>query len=146
MAAAAAGVYNRPGADFSLLCAEVRVPFRELLKQLVAGIEGASGAVLLESAGEAVQWHAADERQVERLRLRSAYVAVVLQNSRVIAARTAAGETAHLVLQYDGVSFIAQAVEHDYFVVIELRPSANIGQALYRLQPMIASLRRQFSG
>ena len=122
------------------------MPFLELLKQLVAGIEGASGAILLESAGEAVQWHAADERHAERLRLRSAYVAVVLQNSRAMAARTAAGEAAHLVLQYDGASFIAQAVENDYFVVIELCPSANIGQALHRLQPMIARLRRQLSG
>jgi predicted regulator of Ras-like GTPase activity (Roadblock/LC7/MglB family) len=119
----------------------VRVPFRELLKQLVDGVEGASGAVLLESAGEAVQWHAVDERQVERLRLRSAYVAVVLQNSRAIAERIEAGRAAYLVLQYDGVSFIAQVIERDYFVVVELCSSANIGQALYRLQPIIDRLR-----
>jgi predicted regulator of Ras-like GTPase activity (Roadblock/LC7/MglB family) len=121
----------------------MHVLFQDLLKQLVAGVEGASGAILLESAGEAVQWYAVDESQTERLRLRSAYVAVVLQNSRAIAERTEAGRAAHLVLQYDGVSFIAQVVERDYFVVIELCSSANIGQALYRLQPIIANLRRE---
>jgi len=118
------------------------VPFRDLLKQLVASVEDASGAVLLESAGEAVQWHAVDERQAERLRLRSAYVGVVLQNSRALASRTAAGRAFYMVLQYDGASFIAQVIERDYFLVIELCPSANIGQALYRLQPMIDNLRR----
>jgi predicted regulator of Ras-like GTPase activity (Roadblock/LC7/MglB family) len=121
----------------------VRVLFLESLKQLVASVEGASGAVLLESAGEAVQWHAVDESQAERLRLRSAYVAVVLQNSRAIASRIEAGRAAYLVLQYDSASFIAQAVERDYFVVVELCPSANIGQALYRLQPTIDRLRRE---
>jgi predicted regulator of Ras-like GTPase activity (Roadblock/LC7/MglB family) len=141
MAVTAAGYYNR-AEEIPDPCVEVRVPFRELLEQLVAGIEDASGAVLLESAGEAVQWHAVDESQVERLRLRSAYVAVVLQNSRAMAARTEAGQADYLVLQYDGASFIAQVVERDYFIVVELYPSANVGQAIYRLQPMIASLRR----
>jgi predicted regulator of Ras-like GTPase activity (Roadblock/LC7/MglB family) len=121
----------------------VRVLFLESLKQLVADVEGASGAVLIESAGEAVQWYAVDESQVERLRLRSAYVAVVLQNSRAIAARIEAGRAAYLVLQYDDVSFIAQVVERDYFVVVELRSSVNIGQAIYHLQPIIDRLRRE---
>jgi predicted regulator of Ras-like GTPase activity (Roadblock/LC7/MglB family) len=121
----------------------VRVLFLESLKQLVASVEGASGAVLIESAGEAVQWYAVDESQAERLRLRSAYVAVVLQNSRAIAARIEAGRAAYLVLQYDGVSFIAQVVERDYFVVVELCSSVNIGQAIYRLQPVIDRLRRE---
>jgi predicted regulator of Ras-like GTPase activity (Roadblock/LC7/MglB family) len=119
----------------------VRVPFQKLLKQLVDGVEGASGAILLESAGEAVQWHAVDERLSERLRLRSAYVAVVLQNGQALAARTEAGEVAHLVLQYDGASFIAQAVERDYSIVLELYPWANVGQAIYRLQTAIEGLR-----
>lgn len=118
------------------------MPFRELLKQLVESVEGASGAILLESAGEAVQWYAVDESRVERLRLRSAYVAVVLQNSQLLAKRTEAGEVAHLVLQYDGASFIAQAIERDYFVVLELYPWANVGQAIYRLQTIVEGLRR----
>jgi predicted regulator of Ras-like GTPase activity (Roadblock/LC7/MglB family) len=117
------------------------MPFRDLLRQLVAGVEGASGAVLLESAGEAVQWHAVDERETERLRLRCAYVGVVLQNSNAIAARAGVGRGLYMVLQYDGASFIAQMVERDYFLVIELSPLANVGQALYRLQPMIDRLR-----
>lgn len=122
------------------------MPFQRLLKQLVDSVEGASGALLLESGGEAVQWHAVDESHAERLRLRSAYVAVVLQNSQRLAARTDAGEAAHLVLQYDGASFIAQAVERDYYIVLELYPWANVGQAVYRLQTIIEGLRRAMAG
>jgi len=117
------------------------VPFRELLKQLVESVEGASGAILLESAGEAVQWHSTDESQSERLRLRSAYVAVVLQNSRALAARTLMGEGSRLVMQYDGASFIVQMIERDYFVVLELSLWANVAEAIYRLQPTVERLR-----
>jgi len=113
-----------------------------LLKQLVESVEGATGAILLESAGEAVQWHNADESQSERLRLRSAYVAVMLQNSRAVAARTAVGEAARLVMQYDAATFVAQVIERDYFVVLELDPWANIAEAIYRLQPTVDRLRR----
>ena len=115
--------------------------FEELLKQLVESVEGASGAILLESAGEAVQWHSREQRQAERLRLRGAYVAVALQNSRALAARTAMGEADWLVMQYDGAGFIAQAVERDYFVVLELSLWANVAEALYRLQPTVERLR-----
>jgi predicted regulator of Ras-like GTPase activity (Roadblock/LC7/MglB family) len=121
------------------------MPFRDLLKQLVDRIEGASGAILIESAGEAVQWHIVDEKQEERLRLRSAYVAVVLQNSRALAKRIEAGQAAYIVLQYDGASFVAQIVERDYFVVVELRPSANIGQAVFYMQPIVEGLRQRLN-
>ncbi|HJQ25982.1 MAG TPA: roadblock/LC7 domain-containing protein [Blastocatellia bacterium] len=115
--------------------------FQELLEQLVESVEGASGAILLESAGEAVQWHSREPHQAERLRLRGAYVAVVLQNSRAIAARTAMGEAVWLVMQYDGASFVAQVVEREYFVVIELSLWTNIAEAIYRLQPTVERLR-----
>jgi predicted regulator of Ras-like GTPase activity (Roadblock/LC7/MglB family) len=123
----------------------VSVLFRELLKQLVEGVEGATGAILLESAGEAVQWHHTDESHSERLRLRSAYVALMLQNSRAVAARTAVGEAARLVMQYDAATFIAQVIERDYFVVLELDPWANIAEAIYRLQPISERLRHALS-
>lgn len=121
------------------------MPFRELLKQLVESVEGATGAILLESAGEAVQWHNADESHSERLRLRSAYVAVMLQNSRTVAARTAVGEAVRLVMQYDAATFVAQVIERDYFVVLELDPWANIAEAIYRLQPAVDRLRHALS-
>lgn len=115
--------------------------FQALLEQLVEGVEGASGAILLESAGEAVEWHSREPGQAERLRLRSAYIALVLQNSRAVAARTAMGEALWLVMQYDGASFVAQVIERDYFVVLELSLWANVAEAVYRLQPAVERLR-----
>ncbi|HKP86397.1 MAG TPA: roadblock/LC7 domain-containing protein [Blastocatellia bacterium] len=116
------------------------MPFKALLKELVASAQGASGAILLEADGEAVQWYA--EREEDRLRLRAAYVVMVLESCRSVAARADLGNMGCTILQYDGASFVGQEVEGGYFLVLELDPSANVGQALYRLQPTMDKLRR----
>ena len=119
------------------------VPFKALLRELVANVQGASGAMLLEADGEAVQWYT--ETEVERLRLRGAYIAMVLRGGSAATARANLGDTGCAVLRYDGASFLGQQVERDYFLVLELDSSANIGQAIHRIQPAVASIRRELT-
>jgi predicted regulator of Ras-like GTPase activity (Roadblock/LC7/MglB family) len=117
------------------------VPFKALLKELVSSVEGATGAIFLASDGEAVQWYSGDDG--ERLQLRAAYITVALQGCRSSADRLMLRGISHLVLEYDGASFIVQELDRGYFVLLELDSSANIGQALYRIQPVVAHLRRE---
>ncbi|MFP5262742.1 MAG: roadblock/LC7 domain-containing protein [Blastocatellia bacterium] len=119
------------------------MPFKALLKELVSSVEGATGAIFLASDGEAVQWYSADDG--ERLQLRAAYITVVLQGCRNSAERLALGDTRHLVLEYETASFIVQQLDGGYCVMLELDASANLGQALYRTQPIVAHLRREIS-
>jgi predicted regulator of Ras-like GTPase activity (Roadblock/LC7/MglB family) len=119
------------------------VPFKALLKELVSSVEGATGAIFLASDGEPVQWHS--EKDVERLQLRGAYITVVLKGCRALAERLTVGGIGHLVLEYDGASFLAQELNPGYFILLELDSSANIGQAIYRIQPVIAHLRREIA-
>jgi predicted regulator of Ras-like GTPase activity (Roadblock/LC7/MglB family) len=117
------------------------VPFKALLKELVSSVEGATGAIFLASDGEAVQWYSGDGG--ERLQLRGAYITVALQGCRGAADRLTLGGIRHLILEYDGASFIVQELDRGYCVVLELDSSANIGQAIYRIQPVVARLRRE---
>jgi predicted regulator of Ras-like GTPase activity (Roadblock/LC7/MglB family) len=117
------------------------VPFKALLKELVSGVEGATGAIFLASDGEAVQWYAGDGG--ERLQLRAAYITVALQGCRGSAERLTLGGIRHLILEYDNASFIVQELDRGYFVILELEASANIGQAIHRTQPVVARLRRE---
>ncbi|HXG93264.1 MAG TPA: roadblock/LC7 domain-containing protein [Blastocatellia bacterium] len=116
------------------------MPFRALLNELVSSVEGATGAMVLEGDGEAVQWYALNDE--ERLRLRAAYIAVTMQQSRALTGRMNLGEIKCLILQYDGASFITEELDGAYFLLLELSPSANIGQALHRIRPAVATLRR----
>jgi predicted regulator of Ras-like GTPase activity (Roadblock/LC7/MglB family) len=116
------------------------VPFRAMLKELVSSVEGATGALVLEADGEAVQWYAIND--ADRMRLRAAYIAVAMQAARASAARLNLSDIGYVVLEYDGASFILQELDRNYFLALELELSANIGQAIYRIRPAVANLRR----
>ena len=111
----------------------------DLLKQLVAQIKGANGAIVLETDGEAVQWHPVAD--ADRLRLRGAYAALALNACRASAIRGEIGIIRSLILKYEHASLVVQEIDRDCFVVVELGPSANIAQALFHLEPVLDKLR-----
>ncbi|MEK6299393.1 MAG: roadblock/LC7 domain-containing protein [Acidobacteriota bacterium] len=118
------------------------MPFTNLLMQLVSSVDGATGALILEADGEAVQWYS--PTGAERLRLRCAYLVNVLQSFRTAAARLNLGETGHLAISYDGASFVVQEVSPGYYLLIEMSPQANIALAVHRLQEALPEARALF--
>ena len=116
------------------------MPLNLLLKELVDTDAGASGAMLLASDGEAIEWYACDNS--ERLRLRGAYLAAMMKRSRSLAlqVRLTAG---CLIVCYEGASFVAREVERDCFLVLELNASANVGLAVHRILPMATRIYRE---
>jgi predicted regulator of Ras-like GTPase activity (Roadblock/LC7/MglB family) len=119
------------------------LPFKRLLKELVSSVEGAEGAILIEGDGEAVQWWA--EGDGERLQLRGAYVAVMIQACRAQAARSKLGATKNFTFEYDGARLVVEELGWGYFVLVELAPSTNLGKAVYLIRPALESLRREIS-
>jgi predicted regulator of Ras-like GTPase activity (Roadblock/LC7/MglB family) len=119
------------------------VSIESLLEELVSGVDGATGAIVLESDGEAVRWY--PENEAARLRLRGAYVAVVLRASRAAAASAGLGAVNCLVLEYEGSSFIVQEIDGDCVIALELGPSNNIGQGMFRLKPIVLKLRAEIA-
>jgi predicted regulator of Ras-like GTPase activity (Roadblock/LC7/MglB family) len=115
------------------------VIFKALLEELVAKVDGAQGAIFLEKDGEAVAWYARGDG--ERLRLRAAYAAVVLQAARKLADQTKAGATRRLVLAYDQARLIIEELESGYFLVLELNDDAIIGKAIHLSKPTVEKLR-----
>ena len=111
-----------------------------VLKELVSTVDAASGAILLEADGEAVQWYSRDS---ERLRLRAAYIAVVLKSYRASAVAAKLKRLNYLILAYDRASFIAQEIDDDCLLLLELQPGANVSEALFRIKPAIEKLRSE---
>jgi hypothetical protein len=91
--------------------------------------------------GEAVQWGTTEHS--ERLRLRSAYVAVVMQTFRAAARRTGLGHLQHLIVEYKGATLIAQAVDDDCSVILELKANASVSRAVHRMQRTVVRLREE---
>jgi predicted regulator of Ras-like GTPase activity (Roadblock/LC7/MglB family) len=119
------------------------VAIESLLTELVSSLDAATGAIIVGGDGEAVLWGVS--QQSERLRLRGAYVAVVMKTFRAASARAGLGNLKHLVVEYDGATVIVQEIDDDCSVVLELRPNAVVGRAVYRLQLMAERLRTEFA-
>jgi predicted regulator of Ras-like GTPase activity (Roadblock/LC7/MglB family) len=115
------------------------VPFKAVLGELVSSVRDATSAIVLEADGEAVQWHTLGSE--EMLRLRCAYIAVVMQSLRASASRLGLGRSGCFVLEYDGATFVIGELDESYFVALELGPAANVGLAIHRIRPAVARLR-----
>jgi predicted regulator of Ras-like GTPase activity (Roadblock/LC7/MglB family) len=115
------------------------VLIESLLDELVISVDGATGALIVAVDGEAVQWNASILD--ERLRLRSAYVAVVMQTFRAAATPAGLGHLTHLVIDYKGAILVAHEIDNDCSVVLELKPSASVGRAVYQIKTAAAKLR-----
>jgi predicted regulator of Ras-like GTPase activity (Roadblock/LC7/MglB family) len=113
-----------------------------LLNELVSSVDGATGAILVAVDGEAIQW--GSSQQSDRLRLRSAYLAVVMQAFRGAAARAGLGRPEHLVVNYDGATLIAQEIGDDCSVVLELKANVSVGITLHQMDPVTARIRQEF--
>jgi predicted regulator of Ras-like GTPase activity (Roadblock/LC7/MglB family) len=121
-----------------------RVQFSSLLKEAVSSIEGATGAMVLESDGEAVEWH--PRADADRLRLRGAYMALAFERARAASENLGQGKRLlSLILEYEGAILIIAHLDQDYSLALELEPEASIGQAFYRIQPAIRKLRRELA-
>lgn len=115
-----------------------------ILKDLVSSVDGAKGAIVLASDGESVQCYSSNGGG-ERLLLRGAYLAVARQALQRSASRIGLGPLRNLVLEYDGANLIAEEIDEDCFLVLELNAGTNIGEAVYRLRKSRDILRHQIN-
>jgi predicted regulator of Ras-like GTPase activity (Roadblock/LC7/MglB family) len=115
--------------------------FAKVLRDLVRAVDGAQGAIFLDGEGEAVQWYTISDS--DRLRLRAAYLAVVVQSYRASSAKLGFGKSLSLIVQYQTAQFVIEGIDDVYFLVLELGPSANLAQCAGRLAPAIATLRSE---
>ena len=102
----------------------------KLLDELVSRVQGATGAIIVAVDGEAVQFGA--ESINERLRLRGAYAAVVMQTFRLASARSGMGRLKHVVVEYNGSILVAHEIDEDCSVVLELESGSAVGLAVYQ--------------
>jgi predicted regulator of Ras-like GTPase activity (Roadblock/LC7/MglB family) len=115
-----------------------------LLKELVSNVEGATGAILVEADGEAVSWHSLSNES-DQLRLRGAYVAVVMRGFRAFASKASLGHLEHMIIDYEGAKLIVQEIDLDCWVVLELKPFVSVGRGLRRMQTAAEKFRLELT-
>jgi predicted regulator of Ras-like GTPase activity (Roadblock/LC7/MglB family) len=102
-------------------------------------IKGAEGAVFMDSDGEAVDYYSNND--ADRLQLRAASAAPIIKTAGSVASDAGAGSVTRLVVAYQGATLILEDLGSGYLLMVDLGPSENIGEAVYRMEPIASKLR-----
>jgi predicted regulator of Ras-like GTPase activity (Roadblock/LC7/MglB family) len=117
------------------------VPFKAILKKLVEDIPHASGAILADWEGEAVEQHCLyDDFE---LKLLGAHKGIILNRMKDIHAGLAAGEMQDAVITTEDQQVIIGAVGPDYSLVMTLAGGAMVGLALHRFRQTVKLLEKE---
>ncbi len=108
------------------------MPFKAILKELVESTPGASGAILADWEGEAVDQHCLYDDY--ELKVIGAHKGIILNQMRDLHRGFAAGELREAVIATGQQRVIIGAVGADYSLVMTLEPEAVVGRAMYRFR------------
>lgn len=117
------------------------MPFTAILKELVENVDGAEGAIFLEADGEAVQWFSRSD--IDLLKLRAAYVALTVRLCKDTIRQVNLNMKGAMLIAYDGASFLIYELENGYMIMLEMKPLANIGQAIYKIKSTSEKLQKE---
>jgi predicted regulator of Ras-like GTPase activity (Roadblock/LC7/MglB family) len=104
------------------------LPYQRLLDRLMSSVEGALGAVLLDSEGEVVVEAGARDF---RHRLIGAYQGIALATVQRTLARYAAGGIRFVLCRYAWGSVILRPLRDGYYLILSLAPEVPIGPGLH---------------
>lgn len=110
------------------------------LADLVTKVDGAFGAILADSDGEAVTIYALPDQigescymGDERIKLIGAYQIITLRACSKLAQQFKTGDVTHLVCHYDTATILIRALKNDYALMLAMQTSSNIGQGMFYL-------------
>ena len=117
------------------------MPFKEILRQLVEDTPHASGAILADWEGEAVEHHCLYDDY--ELKLLGAHKGLILNRMKDVHADLTAGEMQDAVITTGKQQVIIGAVGSDYSLVMTLETEAIIGLALHRFRQAVKLLEKE---
>jgi predicted regulator of Ras-like GTPase activity (Roadblock/LC7/MglB family) len=109
------------------------VPFKDILRELVESTPGATGAILTDWEGEAVECHALSGDEFD-LKILGAHQNIILNRLREIRHDKTAQVLSEAVITTDLQRIVIGAVGKDYSLVMTLERRALLGRAIYRMQ------------
>ena len=117
------------------------MPFKKILKELVNAVPGASGAILADWEGEAVeQFCLYDDFELKVL---GAHKGILLNHFKELHTRLPAGDLEGVIITTATQHVIVGAIGPDYSLVMTLDRSAILGQALYRFHKALELLAKE---
>ena len=117
------------------------MPFKSILKELMDAVPGATGAILADWEGEAVEQCC--RYDVFALKVIAAHKGILLNLMKDTHQRLEVGELRHTVISTEGQHFLTGPIGTDYFLVMTLAKTAIVGLAVHHFQAAQESMFRE---
>lgn len=117
------------------------MPFKSILRELVESVPGATGAILADWEGEAVEQHCLYDDY--ELKIIAAHKGILLTRIKEVHAAFAGGEPDDAVITTDSRHILSGVVGADYSLVMTLDRGAVVGLALYRFRRSLKLLEKE---
>ena len=117
------------------------MPFKAILRELVEAVPGATGAILADWEGEAVEQHCLYDDY--ELKIIAAHKGIVLSRLKVAHADLPGGELSDAVITTDIRHILTGVIGPDYSLVMTLDRGAVLGLALYRFRNALKLLEKE---
>jgi len=116
--------------------------FKSLLTRLLEDIPGASGAIIVDWEGEAVdQVATTNEYEIKVL---GAHSGIILAQLREALSRTDSGGLDEVVIRTGRNKIFIAPLTEDYLLMLQLDSGAIAAHATYRMGQCVAALRSEF--
>lgn len=117
------------------------MPFKTILRELVESAPGATGAILADWEGEAVEQYCLYDDY--ELKVIAAHKGIVLSRIKEVHAPFPGGEVGDAVITTDSRHVLTGAIGPDYSLVMTLDRGAMVGQALYYFRSSVKRLEKE---
>lgn len=118
------------------------MPFKAILQELVESTAGATGAILTDWEGEAVEHHSLSVDEFG-LKILGAHQNIILNRLREIRQDSPAQTLREAAITTDCQRIVIGAVGKDYSLVMTLERSALLGKAIFLMQRSIRLLEKE---
>jgi predicted regulator of Ras-like GTPase activity (Roadblock/LC7/MglB family) len=109
--------------------------FTGLLNQIINRTQGAETAMLVGNDGIIIERTGGEKgEKIEDFDTLAAEYAMVMQRSRFTASDTGLGKLSEMLTITDQTVLLTRMVDADFFVMIKLNPSCNLGRARYEVR------------
>lgn len=107
------------------------MPFLDILKELVDGVEGAVAAVLIGMDGIPIEKYSNENFDIETLGIEYGKVVEEIRNASEI---LSLGEVEEISVNTAGKDVLIKMTSGDYYIAFVIGGSANAGKARFRLR------------
>jgi predicted regulator of Ras-like GTPase activity (Roadblock/LC7/MglB family) len=118
------------------------VPFKLIVQELVQSTAGATGAILIDWEGEAVEFYSPVASEFD-IKILGAHQNIVFSRIREIRQRVSLQNVGNVVITTDQQHCILGAVGDDYTLVTVLERNALVGRALVNVQRTVRLLEKE---